>query len=295
MLNVKKLFLTLILLFKRTDGRVVAFVGKSGTGKSYKAKPLAKKVKADFIIDDGLLIEGDKIIAGHSAKKEATFLAAVRVSLFDDKKHREEVANKLKEKEHKKILVIGTSQKMINKIVTRLGLPEPYKIVKIEEVSTQKEIEDALRQRNMEGKHVIPLPSYEVKKNYPHIFYDKVRLFFKSSKPRVIAKQDATLFEKSVVRPQFFRREIQRVPLDTLSNNIKQYVFEIDSKIIVKDMRISFDPKGYTIALLLDYPSYENIALSIKNLQKELSEKIEIRDNTSVLDINVVIDKMLPV
>lgn len=142
----------------------MAFIGKSGTGKSYRAQPVAKKVRADFIIDDGLLISGDKIIAGHSAKKENTFLSAMRVCLFEDKKHRDEVSKVLEEKKTKRVLVLGTSERMIQKIIARLSLPPPYKIIRIEDVATQADMKEAQRQRLIEGKHVIPLPSSEVKK-----------------------------------------------------------------------------------------------------------------------------------
>ena len=75
--------------------KVYAFVGESGTGKSFRAKLLAQKYGIELIIDDGLLIRDDKILAGHSAKREQTFLAAVRVALFDDKSHRDAVARTL--------------------------------------------------------------------------------------------------------------------------------------------------------------------------------------------------------
>ena len=71
---------------------VYALVGESGTGKSFRAKLLAQKFGLEAIIDDGLLIMDDKILAGHSAKREKTFLAAVRVALFDDKDHRDAIA-----------------------------------------------------------------------------------------------------------------------------------------------------------------------------------------------------------
>ena len=74
---------------------VYALVGESGTGKSFRAKLLAEKYSIDIIIDDGLLIQNDKIIAGHSAKKEKTYMGAVRVALFDDKPHRDEIAKAL--------------------------------------------------------------------------------------------------------------------------------------------------------------------------------------------------------
>ena len=290
----QRLYSFITEIFKKKNKRVVAFIGKSGTGKSYRAKPVAKKVRADFIIDDGLLISGDRIVAGHSAKKEETFLSAMRVCLFEDKKHREEVSKILEEKKTKRVLVLGTSERMINKIITRLSLPQAYKIIRIEDVATKDDMKEAQRQRLIEGKHVIPLPSSEVKKNYPQIFYEKVRLFFNPSKPPVIPKKaTAVLFEKSVVRPKFFKREIQKVPIESLKENIKKYVSEFNPSIVVKEMKINFESKGYNISLLLDYPYYSNIAVSIKQLQKDITEKIEKYDNTFISNINVVIDQMI--
>ena len=47
--------------------KVVAFVGPSGTGKSFRAIGVAHDHGCDGIIDDGLLIEGTNILAGTSA------------------------------------------------------------------------------------------------------------------------------------------------------------------------------------------------------------------------------------
>lgn len=49
--------------------KVYAFVGPSGTGKSYRAQMVASEKNIHFIIDDGLLIKDNEIIAGASAKK----------------------------------------------------------------------------------------------------------------------------------------------------------------------------------------------------------------------------------
>ena len=49
--------------------KVYAFVGPSGTGKSYRAQMVASEKGINFIIDDGLLVDGNKIVAGESAKK----------------------------------------------------------------------------------------------------------------------------------------------------------------------------------------------------------------------------------
>ena len=44
--------------------QVYALVGESGTGKSFRAKLLAQKYGISALIDDGLLIQDDKILAG---------------------------------------------------------------------------------------------------------------------------------------------------------------------------------------------------------------------------------------
>ena len=49
--------------------KVYAFVGPSGTGKSYRAQMVANENEIRYIIDDGLLIKDNEVIAGASAKK----------------------------------------------------------------------------------------------------------------------------------------------------------------------------------------------------------------------------------
>ena len=43
--------------------QVYAFVGPSGTGKSYRAQMVASEKNIKFIIDDGLLIMDNQVIA----------------------------------------------------------------------------------------------------------------------------------------------------------------------------------------------------------------------------------------
>ena len=57
---------------------VYAFVGPSGTGKSYRAQMVAGEKGIDYIIDDGLLIKGNEVIAGESAKKAPTKIETVK-------------------------------------------------------------------------------------------------------------------------------------------------------------------------------------------------------------------------
>ena len=48
--------------------KVYAFVGPSGTGKSYRAQLVASENNIHYIIDDGLLIDENEVLAGTSAK-----------------------------------------------------------------------------------------------------------------------------------------------------------------------------------------------------------------------------------
>ena len=45
--------------------KVYAFVGPSGTGKSYRAQMVANENNISYIIDDGLLIKDNNVVAGN--------------------------------------------------------------------------------------------------------------------------------------------------------------------------------------------------------------------------------------
>ena len=81
---------------------VYGLVGRSGTGKSYHSKQVAAKYNISLIIDDGLLIKGDRILAGHSAKQDPNFMAAVKTAVFDDQDHRDQIVSALLKEKYKK-------------------------------------------------------------------------------------------------------------------------------------------------------------------------------------------------
>ena len=93
-----------VLKYAKTDFPIL-LVGESGTGKSFRANLLSKKYGIDAIIDDGLLIKDEKILAGKTAKHEKTYLGAVRVALFDDKQHRDDVARAFEKNKIRKLLI----------------------------------------------------------------------------------------------------------------------------------------------------------------------------------------------
>jgi uncharacterized alkaline shock family protein YloU/adenylate kinase family enzyme len=271
--------------------KVYALVGESGTGKSFRAKLVAQKYGIDLIIDDGLLIRDNRILAGHSAKKEKTFLAAVKVALFDDKAHRDEVARKLQTEKFKKILILGTSIKMVNKIAARLQLAQPSKIIKIEDIATQEEIEKAIRSRKIEGKHVIPVPSIEVKRNYPNIFYDAIRVFLKRGVlPPVGAS--TKVHEKSVVRPEYSKRGKVVISEAALSQMVIHCVDEFNPHIRIKKIVVKEDGQGYRLVITIDVPYGTQLSGNIHELQQYLIDTIERYTGILIEEVNIIIDKI---
>ncbi len=179
--------------------KVIAFVGPSGTGKSYRSVMVSQKYGADAIIDDGLLISHGKVIAGSSAKKEATKIASVKHALFMNPKQVKDVKNALGKYNIQCLMILGTSDGMVNKIAKNLGVGTISEIIRIEDVATDKEMQMALRMRRVEGKHVIPVPTFEIKKEFSGFFLHPLRRFQKNLDAQIPTAEA----DKSIVRPTF--------------------------------------------------------------------------------------------
>jgi adenylate kinase family enzyme len=190
--------------------RVFALVGKSGTGKSHQARQVARRFRIDLIIDDGLLIRGQKIIAGRSAKREKGILSAIKTAVFANPDQIADVRQALAAEGFGRVLIIGTSRKMVQKIATTLDLLPIHRFIGIEEISTREEINRALHIRAEEGKHIIPVPGVEIKRNYPHIFFESVKILLKAGKG--LRRNEDEIVEKTVVRPEYGRRRAKSSP-----------------------------------------------------------------------------------
>lgn len=178
--------------------KVYAFVGPSGTGKSYRAQMVANEKNIKYIIDDGLLIKENQIIAGESAKKAHTKIETVKEAIFLDNEKKKEIVNAISKNKVESILILGTSDGMVQKIAKNLGLPEIEEIIYITDVATQQEMETARRIRVTEGKHVIPVPTFEIKKDFSGYLLDPLQIFKSKG-----AGQKPYIAEKSIIRPTF--------------------------------------------------------------------------------------------
>lgn len=181
--------------------KVYAFVGESGSGKSYRAPWLMSKLNIECIIDDGLLICGNKILAGSSAKREPTKIGSIRRALFKEKNHAQSVKDALRAKMPESVMVLGTSEKMVNDIVSSLEMGKIERVIYIRDIASEEEIEKAKHIRKMHGKHVIPVPTFEIRKDFSGVLLDTLHIFN-------FSRRDTEEYRttKSVVRPNFSYR-----------------------------------------------------------------------------------------
>ena len=151
-----------------------------------------------FIIDDGLLIMDNKVIAGESAKKAETKVATVKHALFYEESEREPVIKAFKKYRPESVLILGTSDGMVQKIASNLGLPEISETIYITDVATEAEMEMARNMRITQGKHVIPVPTFALKKDFSGYLLDPLQIFKSKG-----AGQKPYISEKTIIRPTF--------------------------------------------------------------------------------------------
>ena len=180
--------------------QVYAFVGKTGTGKSYNAQRVAKENKINYIIDDAILIKNTKVVAGKSAKTEANFIASVKAAVFLDENRRAEMIQALRKENPERILILGTSDDMVEKIAANLKLGKIYKTIYIQDIATDDQIKEARRSRVEDGKHVVPVPTLEIKKQFSGYFLDSLKSF------NFFGRDDDSVHdnsEKTIIRPTY--------------------------------------------------------------------------------------------
>lgn len=265
--------------------RVVAFVGPSGTGKSYRALWVAKQKNIDYIIDDGLLIGNNKVIAGYSAKKEPTKIAAIRRACFFDLNHVNDVKNALNSCKPGSILIIATSDGMADTIRKALGFNEISETVYINNVATKEEMDRALQVRKNEGKHVIPVPTFELKKTFSGYFMDALKIFKKKGNTNFVA-------EKTIVRPSYSYLG-RYIISDAVIRDIVRFVaYRVTgvNKITSIDVTNYDDNISVTANIIVNYIDLDKSLFP--KLQQVIKEEIERLTCMNVIRVNITLKSL---
>ena len=263
--------------------KVYAFVGPSGTGKSYRAQMVAGEKDIHFIIDDGLLINDNKVVAGESAKKASTKIETVKKALFLHEDERKVIQKALKKYKVKKILILGTSDGMVEKIAENLGLPKITQIIYITDVATDEEMQTARRIRVTEGKHVIPVPTFEIKKDFSGYLLDPLQIFKSKGKG-----EKPYISEKSIIRPTFSYMGNFTIS-DSVFRQIAEYQAEKMSEIYkVLKTRVQNYGEGPMIYMEVSVVYGYNIPQSLKEFKARIIKDIENLTAMNVIKLDVV-------
>ncbi len=268
--------------------RIVGFVGASGTGKSHRASWVAREKGIDYIIDDGLFIRGNQVVAGISAKREKTRVGSIKRALFSDEAHTREVKDAIERNKPEAILILGTSDGMVDKIAQRLGLPEISERVYIEDVADEFEIRQAIATRREQGKHVIPVPTFEIKKDFSGYFLDPLRIFRRKGKVSFQLEE-----EKSVVRPTFSYLGNYTISDYTIYQIVEYVVTGIKGVSKISRFRAENQPDGTYMEIDLVLVYGQPIRALVQELQQKVADEVERLTALNIRQINVTVKSLV--
>ena len=264
--------------------RVLAFVGPSGTGKSYRAQMVAGENNVSYIIDDGLLVNENEVVAGESAKKAPTKIETVRHAIFVDEKERKEMIKAIKKLKPESILILGTSDGMVAKIAENLELPKIEKTIYIEDVATEKEMKTARNIRVTQGKHVIPVPTFEIKKQFSGYILDPLQIFKSKG-----SGNEPYISEKSIIRPTFSYLGNFTIS-DTVFRQITEYLAKKQESIArVIRARVENYGEGPTIYMEVTAIYGYKVMDEVKEFKEKCIKEIERLTAMNVPKITVIV------
>ena len=266
--------------------KTYAFIGPSGTGKSYRAQYVASERGIKYIIDDGLLIKDSQVIAGISAKKAPTKIETVKNALFLNEDRKSEIQKAIRKYRPDAILILGTSDGMVDKIAENLGLPPISERVYINEVATQEEMDTARRIRVTQGKHVIPVPTFEIKKDFSGYLLDPLQIFKSKGK-----NAEPYIAEKSIIRPTF-----SYLGKFTISDSVfKDIIVTVAKKIegIYKVLKIRVDKTqndtaGVQLYIEVSIEYGSNMIEVLRIFKKETRREIENLTAMYISNVDIV-------
>ncbi len=263
--------------------KVYAFVGPSGTGKSYRAQMVARQNNISYIIDDGLLINENNVVAGSSAKKAPTKIETVRKAIFSDEADRIVMKEAIKKYKPQGIMILGTSDGMVEKIANNLGLEKPEKTIYINEVATDTEMETARRIRTTEGKHVIPVPTFEIKRDFSGYILDPLQIFKSNG-----INKEPYISEKSIIRPTFSYLGNFKIS-DTVFRQIAEYVAKRTEGIHkLSRTRVESTDAGTVIYMEVYVVFGYNIVNVLREFKQKTKKEIERLTTMNVQEVSVM-------
>ena len=271
----------------KLDISVLAFIGPAGTGKSERALSVAREHAVDYIIDDGLIIARGQIMTGKSAKTEKNMVRAIRRAIFYDPEHRQSAVNFLSSKMPCKLLILATSEDMVYEIIKALCLPNPDRVINISEVSTQKEIESALRERRENRQHTIPVAYAQIQRRFAGKLVRQVMGMFKWGKDDL----------RTIVKPPFsFNGDviIEENVIHTIARHLLSYGDRVKK---IKELVIKSDSNAGSISVdvvinINSSPKEHSVFDLARKLQRKVRRGLGYFTGIEIKKVDIKIDEV---
>ena len=202
---------------------------------------------------------------------EKAFLAAIKTAMFHDRELMMDVRRALANEKFRKILVIGTSVEMVLKIVRRLGLRRPSRVIRIEDIANRGEIEAAAKAREVGGRHTIPVPTVEVGRSDSRIIVDAVQVALRTG----LGLRPRRGYEKTIVRPPYIAAGRVRISRTAIRQMVQHCIAEYDNTVEVRRITVSNDRDGLGLELDVSIPYGTPVAGNLHELRAYIKKNIE--------------------
>jgi hypothetical protein len=262
--------------------KVTALVGRSGSGKSFRARLIAEKRGIEVIIDDGLVISGGTILTGHWAKKERYVLAAVRRALFAGEAHAREAREALRRVSFRGVLIAATSRRMAQRIAANLWLPPPAETISIEDMATRTEITAALRRRGRGSTHSSPVPQVRIRR-HP---LSRLRSLVTGRRWRDAAPTARIVAPSEGSRGTVFFHEA------AVSQMVLHCVQEFDPRIHVRQVLLNEEAGWTALELSVRLPAAAADSGRLHDLRDSIIHGMERQTGLLIRDVRLVVDEI---
>ena len=172
---------------------------------------------------------------------------------------------------------------MVEKIAENLKLPKITKTIYINDVATEEEMETARRIRVTEGQHVIPVPTFEIKKDFSGYLLDPLQIF----KSRGNGKKPY-ISEKSIIRPTFSYMGNFTIS-DIVFKQLVEYLANKQEEVTrVLKTRVTNSDEGAVIYMEVEVIYGCNVMQTLKDFKQKAIREIENWTAMNVAKMDVI-------
>lgn len=185
------------------------------------------------------------------------------------------------------LMILGTSDSMLQKICNNLWLNQPSMLITIEDVSSEEEIREARNTRLSEGMHTIPVPSMEIKHEFSGYFSDPFnRLRQRLDKERGVLPVVPDT-ERTVVRPTFSSLGSYSISDEALMDLVRLILKRV--KGFAEVVYLKSEKRTYGVVISLDIAIYygHDAQAVLSQAQERIGRGIEEYTSITILSVNV--------